>query len=229
MTVICFLPCRKGSERIPRKNIKPFAGCEFGLIQNKLEQLQQTDLIDEIVLTTNDEEILHYAANLKNPKLRLHKRHEKLSSSQTSTDELVAHAYDLIPKGHILWTHVTSPFITAHDYGEIIRRYFIELEAGHDSLMTTTLIQEFFWDEKGPLNYDRSIEKWPRTQTLTPIHHINSAVFINQAANYIKFKDRIGKNPFLFQLGKIKSIDIDWEDGFELAECIVKSNLASLV
>ena len=38
--------------------------------------------------------------------------------------------------------------------------------------MTTTLLQAFLWTESGPLTYDRGAEKWPRTQTLTPVHEV---------------------------------------------------------
>lgn len=223
MSVTCFLPCRKGSERVPRKNIKPFADYGHGLIEIKLKQLLSAKKIDEVVLSTNDDEILEYAASLKNNKIRLHKRTDLLSSSSTSTDELIAHAVELIPDSHILWTHVTSPFVTSEDYDVIIEKYFSVLEDGYDSLMTTTLIHGFLWDEQGPINYDRTKEKWPRTQTLSALHEINSAAFISSSESYIRLDDRIGVAPFLYALEKVKSFDIDWAEDFELAEIIARS------
>ena len=59
--ISCFLPCRKGSERVLNKNTRKFAGYEFGLTEIKLNQLLKTQLIDEIVLSTNDESIIEYA------------------------------------------------------------------------------------------------------------------------------------------------------------------------
>ncbi|TKD44167.1 cytidylyltransferase domain-containing protein [Azotobacter chroococcum] len=228
MSVTCFLPCRKGSERVPKKNIKPFAGVPNGLIQIKLEQLLTSNLIDEIVVSTNDDEILEHADSLKSKKIRLHKRAEHLSSSSTSTDELVAHAFELIPDSHILWTHVTSPFITAHDYDSIISHYFTALKDGYDSLMTTSLIHGFLWNTEGPINYDKEIEKWPRTQTLPAIHEINSAVFLSHSSIYKALNDRIGNKPFLYPQDKIKSFDIDWPDDFHIGECIAASGLVNL-
>lgn len=228
MNIKCFLPCRKGSERVPQKNIKPFAGYSHGLIEIKLKQLLSANYIDEIFLSTNDENILEYAKSLKNNKLHIHKRLDVLADSSTSTDELVAHALDLIPDSHILWTHVTSPFITAQDYDTIISRYILALEEGYDSLMTTTLIHGFLWNAYQPINYNRNIEKWPRTQTLEPIHEVNSAIFLNHSLNYNKFQDRIGKNPLLYPLDKIKSFDIDWQDDFAIAECISLAELVNL-
>lgn len=228
MSVICFLPCRKGSERVPKKNIKPFANRPHGLIEIKINQLLESKEIDGIVLSTNDDEIIDFAKSLNNEKLVVHKRVENLSSSQTSTDQLVGHALQLIPDAHILWTHVTSPFITAEDYDRIIIKYYEALKEGYDSLMTTSLIHGFLWDKEKPINYDRQIEKWPRTQTLEPIHEINSAIFINHSSSYEKLNDRIGNTPLLYPLDKIKSFDIDWQDDFAIAECIVQSGLARI-
>jgi CMP-N-acetylneuraminic acid synthetase len=228
MFINVFLPCRKGSERVPKKNIKPFAGFKNGLIDIKLKQLIEAKNIDAIYLSTNDDEILDFAASLNNPKIILHKRIEELSSSQTSTDQLVAHALDLIKDGEILWTHVTSPFLTAQAYDQIIEKYLAEKNKGFDSLMTTNLIHGFLWNQNGPINYDREKEKWPRTQTLEPIHEINSAVFLANADIYKQYDDRIGKKPYLYSLDKVQGFDIDWQDDFNIAQAMVQAGLVTL-
>lgn len=225
--VTCFLPCRAGSQRVVRKNIKPFAGNEHGLIQIKLRQLLAVEEIDEVVLTTNDADILAYAETLNDPRLRLHRRVEELSSSATSTDHLVAHALELIPEGHILWTHVTSPFITAQRYNEVIQTYFEQLKNGYDSLMTTTAIHGFLWQDEQPMNYDRTIEKWPRTQTLKPVHEVNSGAFMASASLYREMDDRIGRHPYLYTMDKLSSFDIDWPEDFVMAECLVEKGLVT--
>lgn len=225
--VTCFLPCRAGSQRVVRKNIKPFAGHEHGLIQIKLRQLLAAEEIDEVVLTTNDADILAYAETLNDPRLRLHRRVEELSSSATSTDQLVAHALELIPEGHILWTHVTSPFITAQRYDEVIQTYFEQLKNGYDSLMSTTAIHGFLWQDEEPMNYDRTIEKWPRTQTIKPVHEVNSGVFMASASLYREMDDRIGCHPYLYTMDKLTSFDIDWPEDFLMAECLVEKGLVA--
>lgn len=228
MTINVFLPCRKGSERIPKKNIKPFAGFNYGLIEIKLKQLVEAANIDKIYLSTNDDEILDYAASLNEKKIILHKRDESLSSSDTSTDDLVAHALELIKQGEILWTHVTSPFLNAEGYEKIIQKYLEIKQKGFDSLMTTNLIHGFLWDQNGPTNYDRKMEKWPRTQTLEPLHEINSGVFIASAEIYKSLDDRIGKVPYLYSTSKVQGFDIDWDDDFKIAEAIVHSGIVKL-
>lgn len=226
--VTSFLPCRAGSQRVLRKNIKPFASFEYGLIQVKLQQLISSEMIDEVVLTTNDDDIIAYAKSVKTTKLRIHKRVESLSSSSTSTDQLVAHALELIPEGNILWTHVTSPFVTQKHYDQIVRVYRDQLENGYDSLMTTTAIHSFLWQDEQPMNYDRTIEKWPRTQTLKPIQEVNSGVFLTSTEVYQNLNDRIGKRPYLYELDKLTSYDIDWPEDFAVAECMAEKGLVGV-
>jgi len=226
--VTAFLPCRAGSQRVPRKNLKPFADIQHGLIEIKLKQLFATHQVDEVVLSTNDEEILAYAESLDSPKLRLHRRAEELSSSETSTDQLVAHALELIGEGHILWTHVTSPFISAEEYDRVIAAYWQQLDSGYDSLMTTTEIHGFLWQQERPMNYDRTVEKWPRTQTLEAVHEVNSGVFLAPVDVYRHYDDRIGEHPYLFPLDKLVSHDIDWEADFIVGETLLQKGLVQL-
>ena len=124
----------------------------------------------------------------------------------------------LLSTGHILWTHVTSPFLTADHYDGIITAYRHALTQGYDSLMTTTLLRAFLWTEDGPLTYDRSVELWPRTQTITPVHEVNSAVFLAPAQVYSRYQDRIGETPRFYPLDRLTAFDIDWEEDFVIAE-----------
>lgn len=226
--VSCFLPCRAGSERVPKKNIKPFAGISHGLIELKLRQLLACTAIDEIVLSTNDEAILAYANSLGNARIRIHHRDPALATSLTSTDALVAHALALIPNGHILWTHVTSPFINTAVYESLLDSYFSALQQGYDSLMTTTELHGFLWQDGRPLNYDRTIEKWPRTQTLKSIHEVNSGAFIASTDIYRERDDRIGAKPYLYSTSKLVGHDIDWPEDFLMAEALAEKGLVSL-
>ncbi|MGM3216168.1 acylneuraminate cytidylyltransferase family protein [Pseudomonas sp. PhalM4] len=227
MSVSCFLPCRKGSERVPRKNIKKFSNFEFGLIEVKLKQLKHCELIDEIVLSTNDEEIIEFASSFDCDKLKIHKRENSLSSSSTSTDDLVALAEQITSEEHILWTHVTSPFYGSESYSRAIKDYFDGLNNGYDSLMSVKEIHGFLWDEQSPLNYDRNVEKWPRTQTLKPIYEVDSAVFMLSREGYLKHRDRIGTHPRLHVTNQLEGFDIDWPDDFTLAEAMIKSGVAT--
>src|SRR5438309_368725 len=124
--VIAFLPCRKGSQRVKQKNIRKFAGIEGGLTKIKIEQLVSCDMIDKIIVSTDDEEVIticEAVLSSTSKEYKIDKRPKELASSETSTDELIQYVSRIIPKGEILWTHVTSPFITSAIYTDAITVY----------------------------------------------------------------------------------------------------------
>jgi CMP-N-acetylneuraminic acid synthetase len=123
---------------------------------------------------------------------------------------------------------VTSPFITEKHYDQVIQTYFDQLEKGYDSLMTTTAIHSFLWQDEQPVNYDRSIEKWPRTQNLKAVHEVNSGAFLAPCTVYRDLKDRIGRRPYLYEMDKLTSYDIDWPEDFAIAECLAQKGLVSI-
>lgn len=223
MKISVFLPCRAGSERVPHKNTRTFAGIEGGLLNIKLKQLIACDAIDTIVLSTNDQEVIQLAEALKSNKIKIDRRPEHLATSNTSTDDLVKYVPTIIHEGAVLWTHVTSPFIDANIYKEAIAIYKDKLAKGeHDSLMSVTALRTFIWNKQGAVNYDRNQEKWPRTQTIEPLYEINSGIFLADISIYLNLEDRIGQKPFLFENNDIDSFDIDWEEDFFIAEAIYK-------
>ena len=186
---IVFLPCRKGSQRVPNKNTRPFAGIEGGLLRIKLEQLLAC------------------------------KRY-------TSTDDVVRYVPELIKEdATIMWTHVTSPFLKEEAYDELLETYYAHLNE-YDSLMSVNELRTFIWNKDGAINYDRAVEKWPRTQTLEPWYEINSGVFIADRAIYELLQDRVGKHVFPYVTSKLESFDIDWPEDFEMAEMMYKNMMA---
>lgn len=218
--ITVFLPCRAGSERVPHKNTKPFAGIEGGLIFLKLKTLLKIKAIDQIVVSTNDDRVIEVALSFESPKIKIDQRPEYLASSRTSTDELIQYVPQIIKEGHILWTHVTSPFFDQMMYEDAIENYFRSLTSGFDSLMSVNKIQSFLWKDSTSFNYDRDQERWPRTQTIEPIYEVNSGVFLNSIENYKSHKDRIGLLPYMYETQGLYSFDIDWQEDFDLAEKI---------
>ena len=223
MSVIAFLPCRTGSSRIKNKNIRPISNFQNGLLEIKLNQLISSSLVSKIYLSTNDHLIIKYAKSIHNKKIKIDERPENLCTSKATTDSLIKYASDILPNEDILWTHVTSPFITAADYDEIIKSYYTSLEGGYDSLVTVTLIQSFIWDENGPFNYNDKNLNWPFTQDIKKLYEINSGAFIANKEIYKKLNNRLGDKPKYYMLDKLKSIDIDNIDEFNLVEKILNS------
>ena len=155
-------------------------------------------------------------------KIRVIVRPNDISSSSTSTDDLIKYVPEVMPDGHILWTHVTSPFISPDIYYEIINKYFKNL-GRFDSLITVTKLQKFIWNDSKPVNYDRSIEKWPRTQTIKTLWEVNSGAFLTSKTIYQENIDRIGNKSYLFEQSDEIAFDIDWLPDYKIAEALYYS------
>lgn len=222
--ITAFLPCRLGSQRVPNKNIKDFSGVKGGLLKIKLDQLCKTRDIDSIVVSSNDPRILEFSAKYSDRRLIIDERPDELGSNTTTTDELIQYVPSVISEGHVLWTHVTSPFLNENDYKKIIECYFDALNNGYDSLMTVLKLQGFIWDKQEPVSYDRNGLKWPMTQNINPLFEVDSGAFLSTIDNYKKFRDRIGQKPYLLEQQKSKSIDIDWPEDFDLAEKLFENS-----
>jgi CMP-N-acetylneuraminic acid synthetase len=226
--MIAFLPCRAGSQRVPHKNTRPFANVTDGLLGVKLRQLLACPQIDQVLLSTNDELVINIAESFSgNDKLKLDRRPDHLCSSSTSTDEVIEYAGTIVPEGDLLWTHVTSPLVDEMLYTKMIDSYREGLASGiYDSLMAVTGLRTFLWQDKGPINYDRKVEKWPRTQTLPPLYAVNSAAFLMDVSLVRAKADRIGERPILFELDEVTAFDVDWEEQFHVAEQLYKLRIA---
>lgn len=59
MKNLCIIPARGGSKRIPRKNVKPFLGKP--MLAYSIEAALATGLFDEVMVSTDDEEIAEMA------------------------------------------------------------------------------------------------------------------------------------------------------------------------
>ena len=59
MRNLCIIPARGGSKRIPRKNIKPFMGKP--IMAYSIEAALQSGLFDEVMVSTDDDEIVKVA------------------------------------------------------------------------------------------------------------------------------------------------------------------------
>ncbi len=217
-----FLPARKGSQRVKNKNTRPFAGIEGGLLANKLQQLIATERIDEIVLSTNDEECLRigesYAAQCN--KLRVVRRPDSLCLDTTDLQDLIRYVPTVTAAEHILWGHVTTPLAGAAEYDAAVEDYFASLEAGFDSLVGVTELRNFLLDADGRLVNNTTPLPWPRTQDLAPLYEINHTVFLAPRAVYTEQQNRLGRHPKLHVMDKISSMDIDWEEDFTIAESL---------
>jgi pseudaminic acid cytidylyltransferase len=85
---VAIIPARGGSKRIPRKNVRPFAGKP--IIAWSIEAILQSGVFDAVAVSTDDEEIAAVAKSLgaEVPFVRP----PELCDDQTATIPVIAHA-----------------------------------------------------------------------------------------------------------------------------------------
>lgn len=210
MKVVALVPIKMNNERLPNKNIKPFDNGK-PLCSYILDTLLMVNQIDEVYVYCSDNKIQEYLP----PGVKFLRRSEGLDQNTTKINEvLAAFAHDITADIYVL-AHTTAPFITA----ESIQRGLDKvLSEKYDSAFSAKLIQEFMWSDGKPLNY--SLNSIPRTQDLPIIFAETSGFFIYNSATIINKNRRIGINPYIVEVKKIESIDIDTPEDFEIANAI---------
>lgn len=133
---LAVIPARGGSKRIPRKNIKPFFGRP--MIAWSIEAAQKSGCFDNIIVSTDDDEIAEiaraYGATVP------FKRPRHLADDHTGTTPVIAHAADWhrtqgMALSAVCCIYATAPFVQAGD----IRKGFQMLQAeGCDYVFSVT-------------------------------------------------------------------------------------------
>ncbi|MGN2624133.1 pseudaminic acid cytidylyltransferase [Stutzerimonas balearica] len=113
---LCLIPARGGSKRIPRKNIKPF--CDKPMIGWSIEAALQSGCFDQVVVSTDDEEIAKVARQYG--AVVPFMRPPELSDDHTGTIPVICHAIDwFIQQGlsveHACCLYATAPFVKIED------------------------------------------------------------------------------------------------------------------
>jgi N-acylneuraminate cytidylyltransferase len=133
MRVLALIPARGGSKRIPRKNIKEF--CGKPIIAYSIEAALNTGLFDEVMVSTDSEEIAEVAKKYgaKVPFFRS----EKTSGDFATTNDVLLEVIDEYEKrgerfDYGVCVYPTAPFVTAEKIKDAMEK-FIESKA--DSLI----------------------------------------------------------------------------------------------
>lgn len=125
---VAVIPARGGSKRIPRKNIRIFAGKP--MIAYSIAAARESKLFDHILVSTDDKEVAEVAIahGAEVPFVRP----ESLSNDYAGTIEVIAHAtkWMLDQKWNVTAVcciYATAPFIQAED----IKRALAALDSGN--------------------------------------------------------------------------------------------------
>ena len=214
--LVAIIAVRKGSQRIHKKNLKPF--CDTTLLDIKIDQLKKIKIIDEIIVNSDWDEALQIA---KTKNVSIFKRDKYFSSSNINGSIFHKHIAENTPEKYkyIMYAPPTSPLIKIKTIENAINTFFNNNE-NYDSLVTTSLCKSFLWKNNKPLNYE--LNNTPRTQELPDIHILNHAICINTRNNQIQNSSLVGKNPLLYKISNMEALDIDEFLDFEIAEFLYK-------
>lgn len=213
---LCIIPARGGSKRIPRKNIKEFLGKP--IIAYSIEVALKSELFDEVMVSTDDEEIATVAQSLgaKTPFLRS----EDNSNDHATTLDVVKEVLDAYTKlgeafDNICIIYPTAPFVST-----------IKLKEGFEKLKSFNAaipVTEFSYPvwrgfdlHDGQLTYHWSEYEKYRSQDLAKLFH--------DAGQWYWIKENSIKDTLVPEktaavvLSTLEVQDIDTPDDWRIAE-----------
>lgn len=121
--IVAIIPARGGSKRLPRKNIYPFRGKP--MISWSIEAAQRSKLINEVFVSSEDNEILKIALQYGS---EIIKRPNELADDKIFKMEVIKHAVKEIEKNKkpnvVISLQANSPEITASILDESIHKLY---------------------------------------------------------------------------------------------------------
>ena len=216
MSVIAFVPARRGSKSIPLKNIKNF--CGKPLIFWNLKELQNSD-VDEIVVATDSVEIKDVVNSFKFPKVKVYDRNPENALDNSSTESVMLeyiNSSNLSDNNIFMLVQLTSPFTTRKHFNEGLK-----LIKNHNSLLSCVQSKRFSWSEDGkPINYD--VNNRPRRQDFQGTLIENGAFYISSVVAIKETKNRISGDIGVYQMPEYTYTEIDEPEDWIVAESLMK-------
>ena len=219
MGSIAIITARGGSKRIPRKNVKLF--CGKPIITYSIEAALQSGLFEEVMVSTEDEEIARIAreAGAQVPFMRS----SESAGDYASTDDVlleVLTAYE--ERGRefdsFCCLYPTAPFVTA----EKLKTAMGLLEKA-DSVMPVVPFS-FPPQRCMVLNGEGELRmKWPehaktRSQDLEPYYHDCGQFYCCKTAPFLEYKTTDLPHMVPMIMSELEVQDIDNPDDWEIAE-----------
>lgn len=221
LKVAALLPMKAHSARIKGKNFKVFNG--HPLYHWILHTLLSVPEIDQIVINTDAEDLLESSGLPQSDRILLRKRKEEICGDFVSMNRVIEDDIQNVPADLYLMTHVTNPLLSKKSISSMLKTFIRAMEQNTaDSLFTVNKMQSRFYKADGrPINHNP--KDLIRTQDLEPWFEENSNAYVFTAESFQKTGARIGERPLLFESRMLESIDIDNQEGWDLAEALAKS------
>lgn len=221
MKALCIIPARGGSKRIPRKNIRLFAGRP--IISYPIAAALESGCFDEVMVSTDDQEIATIAREhgASVPFLRSAEN----STDHAGSDEVFA---EVIRRYHAegrryefaCGVYPTAALVTP----ERLRAGWDRLLA--DPALTTVLpVQRFSFPiqravaiRDGRLAMFQPEHLDTRSQDLEPAYHDAGQWYWMRTEPFLRTRELMGPNCAAIVIPEMEAQDIDHEDDWALAE-----------
>lgn len=217
------IPARGGSKRIPRKNIRLFAGKP--MIAHSIETAKKSELFDKIIVSTDDQTIAdisnQYGA--ETPFIRP----GELSDDFTGTHAVVGHAVKwLIHSGHhldaVCCIYATAPFIEQQD---LLNGYELFRQGKWDSVLAATtfsypIFRSFKTNKDGGLEMFFPKHYHSRSQDLPEALHDAGQFYWAAPENWMASPKGFNEKSTVVLIPNWRVQDIDTLEDWERAEII---------
>lgn len=219
MSFVCIITARGGSKRIPRKNIKEF--CGKPIIAYSIEAALKSNLFDEVMVSTDDEEIAEIAKKYGAavPFLRSNKNSNDFA---TTKDVLLEVIEDYETRGKrfesLCCLYPTAPFVTAEKLQEASRLF----DTDTDTVLTVTKFS--FPPQRGLIQGKDGFEYWmpenanARSQDLVPVFHDAGQFYFCKVSSLKTSSSLLGTITKGYEVPELEVQDIDNYSDWEIAE-----------
>lgn len=223
------ITARGGSKGIPRKNIKKLAGKP--LIEYTFKAVKQSRYLDRCIVSSDSKEIIEYSKsnNIEAPFVRP----QELSTDNTKSIDVIIHAVNFLKKkenyipDYIVILQPTSPLRTAKDIDQSIELILDDPKA--DSLVSVIKVPHNF-NPYSIMEFNGNyLSSFIKGKTLMNRHlkptffaRNGAAIYISTYDLIVKEKKIIGENCLPYFMPLEKSIDIDDNFDWDIAEYLIK-------
>ena len=219
MKNIAIIPARGGSKRIPRKNIKPFMSKP--IIAYSIEAACQSGLFEEVMVSTDDEEIAEiarqYGANVP------FMRSAETSNDYASTADVLFEVLNKY-KGQgqefdtICCIYATAPFVTSGRLAEAYSKLSDTIDSVFTCVAYSYPVQRSLHIVDGKISMVHPEYLSARSQDLEPIYHDAGQFYVAKTASFVREKTFWGTNTAGLVLSELEVQDLDTQTDWELAE-----------
>lgn len=202
--ITAIIPAKAMSGRLPHKNTLPFG--ESNLLVHKIRQLKQVDLIKEIIVSSEDDEILGMA---EAEGVRAIKRPYEFSAETKPFQDFLYYIVGEASEDHVMWACCTSPMVDVETYNRGCRTYFEKLKEGYDSLIAVMEYHHYLLDK----NMKPYTFKWGpdhrNSQELDKLYFFTDGIQLAPKASMREWHYYFGHNPYGMEVDLKTSTDVD--------------------